>query len=330
MFSSRPYAGDADRERLRTFLAAANAEDARGGGRTFWHVGDLLWALYQNTELDPASTIRLWEDERGEVAGFGWFDEPDTVEWQIAPRWRGGDLASEMLAWGERRAREAGASVLRRKALDGDTETLALLAANGFARDDRTPLALQQRRGFPPEGYYYVGLARDLHQTIPEPDWEQAAAGGGTSGVRPYETRAVGGEDEWPARVELHRAVWQPSRVTLEAYRRLRGVPGYRPELDLVAAAPNGDFAAYCICWLDAENRTGEFEPVGTAPAYRRQGAGRAVMLEGLRRLREAGAETAIVYSVANNPPAVALYESVGFRVYDEEHYYEKPLSTAG
>jgi mycothiol synthase len=113
----------------------------------------------------------------------------------------------------------------------------------------------------------------------------------------------------------------------VEAYRRLRGVPGYRPDLDLVAVAPNGDFAAYCICWLDAENRTGEFEPVGTAPAYRRQGAARAVMLEGLWRLRAAGAETAIVYTSANNRPAVALYESVGFRLYDEEHYYEKPLA---
>lgn len=324
MFRSHPYASDADRERLRAFLTAATAEDARAGRRTYWHVGDLLWALYQNTELDPASTIRLWEDERGELAGFGWFDEPEFVEWQIASRWRAaGELASEMLAWGEQRARAAGASVLHSRAPNGDTEALALLVAHGFERDDRTPLALQQRRGFPSDGYYELHLGRDLRLPIPEADAERA------SGGRPYETRAVGGEDEWPARVELHRAVWHPSRVTVEAYRRLRGVPGYRPDLDLVAVAPNGDFAAYCICWLDVENHTGEFEPVGTAPAYRRQGAGRAVMLEGLRRLRAAGAETAIVYTSANNPPAVALYESVGFRRYDEEHYYEKPLARA-
>lgn len=324
MFSSHPYAGDADRERLRAFLVAATAEDARNGRRIGWHIGDLLWALYQNTELDPASTIRLWEDERGDLAGFGWFDEPETVEWQIAPRWRAdGTMASEALAWGEQRAREAGASVLRSRAPNGDTETLALLAANGFARDDRTPLALQQKRGFPPDGYYYARLGRDLRQPIPEADAEGMSTG------RTYETRAVGGEDEWPARVELHRTVWHPSRVTVVAYRRLRHVPGYRPELDLVAVAPTGDFAAYCICWLDAQNHIGEFEPVGTAPAYRRQGAGRAVMLEGLRRLRAAGAETAIVYTSGNNRSAVALYESVGFRVYDEEHYYEKPLSTA-
>lgn len=323
MLTSRPYAGDADRERLRAFLVAANAEDARHGRRTYWHVGDLLWALYPNTDLDLASTIRLWEDERGELAGFGWFDEPETVMWQIAPRWRAGDLASEMLAWGERRARDAGASVLRSRGPNGDAETMAFLAANGLTRDDRTPLALQQKRGLAPEGYYELHLARDLRQPIPEPDGERV------SGGRPYETRAVGGEDEWPARVDLHRVVWHPSRVTVEAYRRLRGVPGYRADLDLVAVAPSGDFAAYCICWLDTENRTGEFEPVGAAPAYRRQGAGRAVMLEGLRRLRAAGAETAIVYTSANNRPAVALYESVGFRVYDEEHYYEKPLTRA-
>src|SRR5262249_23245929 len=164
---------------------------------TYWHVGDLLWSLYQNTELDTADVVRLWEGERSELAGFGWFDQPETVEWQIAPPWRAeGPLSGEILAWGEQRARAAGAITLRSRAPSGDAATLAFLAACGFARDDRTPLVLQQRRGFPPEGYFTLRLARDLRQAIPEPaaDWQ---------------TRAVGGEDEWPARVDLPRAVWE-------------------------------------------------------------------------------------------------------------------------
>jgi ribosomal protein S18 acetylase RimI-like enzyme len=136
--------------------------------------------------------------------------------------------------------------------------------------------------------------------------------------------RHVGGEDEWPERVATHREVWHPSRVTLEAYQRLRVTPGYTPELDLVAVTPDGTFASYCICWLDPVNRTGEFEPVGTRPAFRQQGLGKAVIAEGLRRLKAHGATDAIVYTPHYNGSAVALYESAGFRIAGSEYDYVK------
>ena len=86
----------------------------------------------------------------------------------------------------------------------------------------------------------------------------------------------------------------------------------YRADLDCVVRAPDGRFAAYCMCWLDAENRVGEFEPVGTRDEFRRRGYGRAVCTFALRRLYEEGARQAIVYCVSE--PACALYESLGFR----------------
>jgi ribosomal protein S18 acetylase RimI-like enzyme len=141
-----------------------------------------------------------------------------------------------------------------------------------------------------------------------------------------WTVRHVGGEEEWAERVEAHREVWSPSRVTLPDYRRLRAAPVYQPELDLVAAGPGGVVGSYCICWHDAVNRTGEFEPVGTRPALRRLGLGKAVILEGLRRLRGRGARSAIVYSVWDNQATRALYESAGFRVYDRDYLYVKAL----
>jgi ribosomal protein S18 acetylase RimI-like enzyme len=128
------------------------------------------------------------------------------------------------------------------------------------------------------------------------------------------------------ATVETHREVWHPSKVTLEAYRRLRAAPGYTPELDFVAVAPDGAFASYCICWLDPTHRTGEFEPVGTRPAFRGQGIGKAVMLEGLRCLKAHGARTAIVYSAGDNPASIRLYESVGFQTITKNCYYSKRI----
>ena len=76
---------------------------------------------------------------------------------------------------------------------------------------------------------------------------------------------------EWEERVEVHREVWHPSRVTLEAYRRLRAA-GYNPRLDLVAVAPDGRFGSYCICWFGPQSRTGLFESLGTRQAHKGKG----------------------------------------------------------
>ncbi len=80
------------------------------------------------------------------------------------------------------------------------------------------------------------------------------------------------------------------------------------------AAAPDGRIAAFCIAWLDPLNRVGLFEPVGTHLDFQRKGLGRAVVFEGLRQLRAAGMQTAIVGAESDNPPAYHLYVSVGFR----------------
>lgn len=89
--------------------------------------------------------------------------------------------------------------------------------------------------------------------------------------------------------------------------------PGYERELDLVAVAADNRFAAFAMCWVDQNTRVGEFEPVGVAPEFRRQGAGRATLMEGLRRMRQHGAERVIVIVEAAEEAACALYTSVGF-----------------
>ena len=89
----------------------------------------------------------------------------------------------------------------------------------------------------------------------------------------------------------------------------------------------DGAFGPSCLCWFDPASRSGLFEPVGTRPAYRGEGLGRAVMLEGLRRLRGLGADTALVTAIHDNRAAIRLYESVGFRTVNAERLYGKKLS---
>ena len=134
------------------------------------------------------------------------------------------------------------------------------------------------------------------------------------------------GEQGLEKRLGIHHAVWPSSRMTLAAYRNLREAAAYMPGLDLVAAGPDSVFGAYCLCWHDPASRTGLFEPLGTSPAHRRLGLGRGVMIEGLRRLRALGSETALVTAFSENRAAAGLYESVGFRTVGREHLYGKKL----
>lgn len=295
--SSRPYEGDRDLTLLRGFLSALTAG---GPPQSCWHPGDIVWTVFQNTRFDPYKNIRLWEDGEG-LAGFAILEEPDGVIAQVRPALRG-HLEERMLRWAAERladpARNPGAEIWTR-ALDTDQSYVALLDRLGFRRD----------------ADHAVKMHRRLEGPIPKAPLSEG-----------WKVRPVGGEDEWDQRVKLHREVWAPSRVTLAAYRRLRITPGYDPHLDLVAAGPDGGFGSYCICWLDPASKFGLFEPVGTHPAHRRKGLGRAVMLEGLRRLRELGAESALVTYTGGNEAAARLYESVGFEVVNREHLYGRKL----
>ena len=63
--------------------------------------------------------------------------------------------------------------------------------------------------------------------------------------------------------------------------------------------------------WIDDENASGLFEPVGTHPDHQRRGLATAVCLDALRALRDAGARTAQVGYVTN--AAHAAYRAIGF-----------------
>jgi len=87
-----------------------------------------------------------------------------------------------------------------------------------------------------------------------------------------------------------------------------------RPNVDLnlkvAAVAPDGNFVAYCGMWYDKQAGYAVIEPVATDPKYRKMGLGRAVVLEGIRRVGELGAKTALVGSMQQ------FYYSIGLRPY--------------
>ena len=92
-------------------------------------------------------------------------------------------------------------------------------------------------------------------------------------------------------------------------YANLQSAPLYRRDLDVIAVASDGSIAAFCTIFYDDYTRSAVTVLVGTAVEHWRRGLGKAVITEGLRRLKEMGCT--LVFSTAHNEPADFLYHSV-------------------
>ena len=66
------------------------------------------------------------------------------------------------------------------------------------------------------------------------------------------------------------------------------------------------------------------FEPVCTRKAYRKKGLGKAMIIEGLRRLKAMGAKKAYVESYGEDRKS--FYNKAGFITYDGDYAYRKKL----
>jgi ribosomal protein S18 acetylase RimI-like enzyme len=278
-----------DLVRLRRFIN----ECWRSNDGNLWdmHPGDLIWQRFMHEDQIGRwpERVRLWERPDGELDGYAVLIEKSR---ELIPCLNpavnaDAELISDMIDWAEAHLEALGIDGEPRVSVFADGPTATVLGELGLGLADDPPMLLNQRSldAIPP-------------LQLPER----------------FQVRALEGEDEFEERVSVHREAFDPSRVTVEAYRRLRQAPGYDPELDLVCVAPDGAFASYCIAWYDPNTRLGEFEPVGARAAFRRQGLTRAVMSEGLRRLKERGATAAIVSCFASSEAACPLYESLGFR----------------
>ncbi len=247
------------------------------------HVGDLAWWSREPDPRyrvwhdggDPVARRRTWHDG-GRPIAWGWVSGGE-LDFHVRADRRGAGLEDEIVRWFDGDTAWA---------LDCDTAKVTALEAAGYTA---VPLG----------GFHH--LVRDLDD-LPEP----AVPDG-------YRLRHVTDHDV-PSRVAVQRAGFL-STMTSEKYEHLRRTWPYSEELDVVVEAPDGPLVAFCLAWLDDQNRAGELEPVGTHPDHRRRGLARAASAEALRRLRDRGADTCVVYAAErpDYPAPFALYTSLGF-----------------
>ncbi|MBD2579126.1 GNAT family N-acetyltransferase [Oscillatoria sp. FACHB-1406] len=300
-FRSRSHQGEADLEAIAKLINACKAADTVNNGTS-------VEKLRRKLEDPMRRESQLWEDDSGQLLGYAEIlivdrEQPEGyLSFCVCPECGKRELEREILAWAEAQLQQRypdcpGAITLRVNALSDRAQRLALFAECGFA----------------PERYFFR-MRRSLSEPIPEP---QFPAGFALIPANP-ETDAI-------AWLELYNQSfidhWNHHDMTLEQLQYYLNEPSYNRDLDLIAAAPDGTFAAFCYCKIKAEanERNGRKEgwicTLGTRRGFRKQGLGRAMLLSGLQCLQAAGAETAVLGVDADNPNgALKLYESVGFQ----------------
>jgi mycothiol synthase len=297
MATSRSWRDEADYDRLRRFLQNLPGMAEEAGNCT---IGDLDWWRYTHSTPDKMREVQLWLADDGDtVIGFVW-PEGNTFDYFIDPGHA--RHVTEMIAWGEASARTQGATQVAVIINDRDELRRPLLKEAGYAPDE----------------FHYVYRGQSITGPLEPSSLPEGCL---------FRDMRDATDEVIERRVELHRAVWAPSKMTVAKHRAVMASPTYRPDLDLIAVAPNGDFASYAIVWHDPVNRIGVFEPVGCHPDYRQRGLTRAVMVEGMARLKALGARKAFVNSLHDSLPANRLYESSGFRLVDRQRKWVKTLT---
>jgi [ribosomal protein S18]-alanine N-acetyltransferase len=113
-----------------------------------------------------------------------------------------------------------------------------------------------------------------------------------------------------------------------EDYLRLAGDPGG----SILVAQTEGatppavaGYAAFHCLGDEAELRN-----LAVNPSQQRRGIARALLTAGMRALQELGVRQLFLEVRATNQPAVALYQSLGFRLLDtRRNYYQNPADDA-
>lgn len=293
---SRDYAGEEDYARIRELLVQISAID---GAPDYGTIGDLDWWRFTDEDPNAIAMSRLWLDERGPAVGFSWLIG-GRVAVMVHPHHRG--IEEDLFVWAE-----------EQRALSGPDEEEPLTMSTEVSETDDGRQEIFSRRGYKKQDSFMNFRNRSLTGTLPE----RPLAGG-------YTFRDMRDDADIEQRVAAHRSAFAPSKMTVEKHRAVMQSLTYRPDLDLVAVAPDGSYAAFCIVWLDEANRLGLFEPVGCHADHQRRGLAAAVMSEGMRRACDLGAETVCVLSEGDEVGPNRLYESLGFQLVDRNYEWTK------
>ncbi len=253
------------------------------------------WHYHRETggwQPDFAQRIHLWETASGQIVGVVNEDSPGNACFQFHPDYRP-DVEAAMLTWAEDHLAAsddaAGSNrILNIFALDYDSPMRLLLQARGYAR------------------MTYGGVTRRMVLGARPLAQPQALPG--------YRVRTTADTPEdYQRMAALLNAGFGRTSHTPEEYQVFATTsPSFQHHLNLVAAAPDGAFAAHVGYTYIEAIRCAILEPLCTHPDHRRRGLAQALILEGLHRVKALGAN-AVLVDTGDMIAANTIYDVVGF-----------------
>jgi mycothiol synthase len=278
------------------------------------HIIDLPYRLC-SWSFDYPENIRIWHDGSGQLLAWAVLQVPFwTIDYACYPDFRH-TLHPQILKWADAQSHKivttpGGHPAWYVSVPSNQEDQIRDLEQAGFASQENVG----------ENSWSQVLMEHSMHLSD------------GVSLPDGFHIRRLNSAREVDAYVELHRAVFESKNMTVAWRGRTLQRPEYIPDLDLVAVAPNGQLAAFCICWLgkDANGQiAGQIEPFGVRAEFRKLGLGGAILSEGLKQLKARGAQRSYVQTESHRNAAFRLYESVGFRVAQKILMYRKDYQEA-
>jgi mycothiol synthase len=299
---SRPYSSQDDLQPVIDLVLTCRAVEQIDPWPPIYDLRQHLRADGQAGSAD----VRIWERDSGELAAIATIWDGMSLIFYVHPEQPNEDLTAEILSWGITRAR----AIARRY---GERATLFV----PIESNDRQAAALLERHGWRAEDWTFLRMARALAEPIAAPHLPNG-----------WMLRRVSSAPDLAAATALYQDVFVAGSSIMNDRLALTRASDDVQAIDLVAAAPDGSLAAFCLCTAGsfdprhAAHNDGWIDLVGTRPAYRRRGIGRAMLLAGLQQLKRCGADRALLGTASWNVAAQHLFATTGFRLLHEMRWY--------
>lgn len=280
-----------------------------------------LQRFFDAPNVDKARDLKLWRDSNGKLIGFGQLliaGQNEELEgylyFDVHPTQSSGFLGSEILQWSEQRICEIGKEL---------SLPIKLHTRSRDARNLRQ--ILLEKQGFTTERSFLT-MACLLNQPFSSSNLPTG-----------FRLQQLSGEQDIQGWVQLFNESfidhWDHHELTVTTVSSWFKNPHYKPELNLIAVAPDGTFAAFCVGYINQEENShtccnqGWVKLLGTRRGFRKLGLGRAILLACMKQLQALGIEQVKLGVDAESlTSATRLYESVGFQTVNTWLSYVKEI----
>lgn len=268
------------------------------------HLTDYPVKVNIEENLASAATranTRLWFNG-DQLIAWAYVDEFNNLRWELDARYEE-RVGAEIVEWGE--------SCIRRTLTNKDSGTLDASCREDYAER----ISFLKKHGFRQTDVVTLSMSRALSQTISEPTLPPE-----------FVIRPIAGIHEAEAVAAMHRAAFGTDYMTAENRLAIMSTSEYDPSLDLIVLAPDETIAANCICSVNEQESTGNTDPVATHPRFQRMGLTRALLLTGLKLLKERGMMSAHLGTSGDNIAMQRTAESVGFTIEYKTIWFSKEV----